>query len=173
MWWDMSSRHRTPPFAAPRNLVALGLSLGLCFAVYLAGGLLTGSSVKTWYPTLVKPALTPPPIAFPIAWSLLFLAMALAAWRVWRAVGWQRSRGAMALYALQLVLNIGWSWVFFGQQQIGWALAEIGLLWLAIAACILAFARHDRVAALLLVPYLLWVSFAAYLNLSLWQLNPA
>lgn len=167
------SRHRIPQTFSAANIGGLTLSLGVCFAVYLAGGLLTDTSVKTWYPELVKPALTPPPIAFPIAWSLLFLLMALAAWRVWRQVGWQQGRGALLLYALQLALNIGWSWLFFGQQQIGGALAEIGLLWLAIAACIVAFARHDRLAALMLVPYLLWVSFAAWLNFSLWQLNPS
>ena len=79
---------------------------------------------------------------------------------------------ALLLFGVQLVLNLGWSWLFFGQQQIGWAVAEIGLLWLAIAACIFTFARHDRIAAWLLLPYLLWVSFAVYLTFAIWLLNP-
>ena len=169
----MQSRHRAPPFTAPPSLLALALSLLACFGIATIGGAITAGSVSTWYPTLTKPALTPPALAFPIVWNILYALMALAAWRVWRQAGLARARGALALFALQLILNLAWSWLFFGQRQIGWAVAEIGLLWLAIAACIAAFARHDRIAALLLLPYLFWVSFAAYLTFAIWQLNPA
>lgn len=166
----MQTRHRAP-FIVPRSLFALALSFAACFAISVLGGAITAEPVKTWYPLLDKPALTPPDLAFPIVWTLLYALMAIAAWRVWRAVGLQRARTALLLFALQLVLNLGWSWLFFGRQQIDWALAEIGLLWLAIAACIFTFARHDRIAAWLLLPYLLWVSFAAYLTFAIWRLN--
>lgn len=167
------SRHRIPPtFSAP-SIAALVLSLVVCFAISAAGGAITARPVKTWYPGLIKPALTPPDIAFPIVWTLLYALMAVAAWLVWRQAGWRRALGALILFAIQLLLNLAWSWLFFGRQQIGWAVAEIALLWLAIAGCIAAFAGHDRSAAMLLVPYLLWVSFAAWLTFSIWQLNPA
>lgn len=166
-------RHRPPRFWDPRNLLVLAASFAGTFGIAALGAAVTAESVKSWYPTLAKPALTPPDIAFPIVWNILFALMAVAAWRVWRAVGVQRARGALGLFTLQLALNLAWSWLFFGQQQIGWALAEIGLLWLAIVACILAFVRIDRIAAWLLLPYLLWVSFAVYLTFAIWRLNPA
>ena len=169
----MPSRHRPPPFTDPRSLAVLAFSLAACFGISALGGAITAGPVKSWYPTLIKPALTPPDLAFPIVWTLLYAMMAVAAWRVWRQVGLKAARGALALFGLQLLLNLGWSWLFFGQQQIGPAVAEIALLWLAIAGCILLFARHDRIAAALLLPYLLWVSFAAWLTFAIWQLNPA
>jgi len=168
-----TSRHRPPPFTHPRSLLALALSFAASFGIAALGAAITADPVKSWYPMLAKPALTPPDIAFPIVWNILFALMAVAAWRVWRAAGLARARVALALFGVQLVLNLGWSWLFFGQQMIGAAVIEIGLLWLAIAGCMLAFARHDRIAAWLLLPYLLWVSFAAYLTFAIWQLNPA
>jgi tryptophan-rich sensory protein len=170
----MTLSHRASPLPAvfsARSLFVLALSFAACFAVAALGGAITAGPVKSWYPTLAKSVLTPPPVAFPIVWNILYALMALAAWRVWRAAGTQAARGALALFGLQLALNLGWSWLFFGRQQPGWALAELGLLWLAIAACTAAFARHDRIAALLLAPYLLWVSFAGYLNATIWLLN--
>lgn len=165
-------RHHAPAPLSPPSLRALLLSLAACFAVSALGGAITAGPVKSWYPALAKPALTPPDLAFPVVWTLLFAMMALAAWRVWRAAGWPESRAALALFGLQLLLNLGWSALFFGLQRPGLALAEIALLWLAIAATIGAFARLDRPAALLLLPYLGWVSFAIYLNFAIWRLNP-
>lgn len=159
-----------PAFAMP-SLAALGAFLVLCFGVATIGGAITSDSVATWYPTLAKPAITPPAIAFPIVWTTLFALMAIAAWLVWRANGLQGARGALLLFALQLMLNLGWSALFFGARQIGWALAELVLLWLAIAATALAFRRHDRRAAWLLLPYLAWVSYAGLLNALIWQAN--
>ncbi|MBS4049491.1 MAG: tryptophan-rich sensory protein [Alphaproteobacteria bacterium] len=169
----MQSHHTPPAFTHPRSLLALALSFAASFGIAAAGAALTAGPVKSWYPMLAKPALTPPDIAFPIVWNILFALMAVAAWRVWRAAGLDRARTALGLFGVQLVLNLGWSWLFFGQQRIGAAVIEIGVLWLAIAACMAAFARHDRIAAWLLLPYLLWVSFAAYLTFAIWQLNPA
>jgi tryptophan-rich sensory protein len=165
-------RHRIPQTYSAASIGGLVLSALVCFGVSALGGAITAGPVKSWYPDLAKPALTPPDIAFPIVWTLLFALMALAAWRVWRAAGLTRARGALALFGLQLALNLGWSALFFGLQQPGWALAELALLWLSIVACMAAFTRHDRVAALLLAPYLLWVGFAAYLNAAIWLLNP-
>lgn len=157
------------PAFSPRSLLALAVSLALCLGVSALGGAITAGPVKSWYPALAKPAITPPEIAFPIVWTLLFLMMAVAAWLVWRRGGWS---GALALFGLQLGLNLGWSALFFGAQQIGLALVEIVVLWLAIAATARAFARHDRRAALLLLPYLAWVAYAALLNALIWQMNP-
>jgi benzodiazapine receptor len=167
----MQTLHRPPPFTDLRSIAVLALSFAACFGISALGGAMTAGPVKSWYPLLAKPALTPPDLAFPIVWTALYALMAISAWRVWRASGLRQARNALLLFALLLVLNLGWSWLFFGQQMIGWALVEIGLLWLAIAACIVTFARHDRIAAWLLLPYLLWVSFAAYLTFAIWTLN--
>jgi tryptophan-rich sensory protein len=97
--------------------------------------------------------------------------MAVAGWRIWRRAGFSQERQAFALYGVQLVLNLTWSFLFFGLQQIGLALLEILLLLVAIIATTIAFWRIDKIAGLLFVPYMLWVSFATVLNSSLWLLN--
>ena len=97
--------------------------------------------------------------------------MGVAAWLVWRRRGFGGAAGALALFGVQLVLNAAWSWLFFGLRNPGAAFVEILLLWLAILATIAAFGRHHRLAAMLLFPYLAWVSFAAVLNFRIWQLN--
>lgn len=154
-----------------RSAAGLVLAFVVCFGIAGAGGLATASSVETWYRTLLKPSWTPPDAVFGPVWTLLYALMAVAAWRVWRAVGWEASRRALGLFTLQLALNLAWSMLFFWQRRIGFGLVDIAALWLAILATILAFRRHDRVAAWLLVPYLLWVSYASALNVALWQLN--
>lgn len=164
---------RPHPLSLPRSLFGLAVSFAACFTVSSLGAIVTAGPVRSWYPSLTKPAITPPDLAFPIVWTLLFAMMAVAAWRVWKVAGFGAGRGALALFGLQLALNLGWSVLFFGQQRIGLALAEIILLWLVIAATIRAFAGHDRAAAWLLAPYLAWVSYAAILNLLIWQMNPA
>lgn len=121
-----------------------------------------------WYATLNQPGGTPPDAAFPIAWTLLYIAMAVAAWRVWRVRGIGHELG---LFVLQLALNALWMPVAFGAQALGWALWVIIILWLAVAATLVAFWRADRLAGLLFVPYLAWVSYAVYLNAGLVWLN--
>jgi len=121
-----------------------------------------------WYEQLAQPAGTPPDIAFPIAWTLLYIGMAIAAWRVWAA----RGIGAeLGLFAIQLALNALWMPVAFGAHALGWALLVIAALWLALAATLAAFWRADRLAGLLLLPYIVWVSYAVYLNAGLFWLN--
>jgi tryptophan-rich sensory protein len=143
----------------------------LCFAAAAIGGRFTAMSVGDWYPTLAKPPLAPPAWVFGPVWTTLYTLMAIAAWLVWRRGGWRSQSGPLALFLVQLALNVAWSGLFFGLRSPGLAFGEIVLLWLAIAATASQFWRQSRAAALLLVPYLLWVTFAGYLNFGYWRLN--
>jgi benzodiazapine receptor len=154
-----------------RQAVVLIALLAASLGVGALGALATAQSVGTWYQTLAKPSFNPPDRVFGPVWTALYVLMAIAAWLVWRRAGWREARPALALFALQLALNLAWSFLFFGARWIGGALVEIVLLWLAIAATIAAFRRHSAWAAWLMLPYLAWVSFASLLNWSLWRLN--
>lgn len=121
-----------------------------------------------WYGGLAKPGWTPPNWLFGPVWSVLYLMIAVAGWLIWRA---QQAAGARWLWAAQLGLNGAWSPIMFGLQRIDLALAVIVVLWLSIAGLVVASWRPARLAALLLVPYLAWVSYAAALNLAIWRLN--
>jgi len=138
----------------------------------VVGSFFTAPSIPTWYVTLIKPEFAPPNWVFAPVWTILFLLMGMAAFLVWNK-GWERKnvRIALGIFGSQLILNTLWSIIFFGQQNPGLALLEIVLLWLAILATIIAFYKISRPAAYLLVPYILWVSFASYLNYSIWVLN--
>jgi tryptophan-rich sensory protein len=151
-----------------RGLLGLLLALALCFGAAASGALFPPGE---WYLGLERPALTPPSWVFGPAWTSLYVLMAVAAWLVWRERGLVGARGPLALFALQLALNAVWSALFFGAHAMGWALVEIVALWLCIAATALAFRRVKPLAATLLVPYLLWVAFATWLNLGFWRLN--
>ena len=155
---------------------ALGLAgfVALSFAVAGAGGAITATSVGSWYPTLAKPAFNPPDWVFGPVWTLLYAMIAVAGWRVWRLRGWTRNGAldpALLAWALQLGLNLCWSFVFFGARMIGAALVEIVVLLAAIVVTVQLFRRVDRLAAWLLVPYAAWVAFATLLNAALWRLN--
>jgi benzodiazapine receptor len=152
------------------RLGALVLAVGICLLVGAIGGWVTATSVKTWYPTLAKPSFTPPDWIFGPVWTVLYVLMGIAAWRVWRA-GSGRAGGALALFAVQLAANLGWSIAFFGLRQIGAALVVIVVLEAMILATVVRFGRIDRLAAGLLVPYALWVAFATLLNAAIWRLN--
>jgi len=141
----------------------------LCLAVGGSSGYFTAAGVGAWYDGLVKPSFQPPKWLFGPVWTVLYILMAVAAWFVWREAGLMN--GAMALFALQLLLNFAWSFIFFSAHRIGLALADIAALWLALAATIYAFALVDVRAAWLLAPYIAWVSFASVLNLAVWRLN--
>ena len=127
---------------------------------------------QSFYGELAQPSWAPPAWLFGPVWTALFTAMGVAAWLVWREGGLGERRGALGLFVAQLVLNGLWSWLFFAWQLGGAAFVDIVVLWLLILLTTLAFWRARPLAGALLVPYLLWVSFAAALNYALWQLNP-
>ncbi len=165
----------TPPPPAPpsglRSGIALALALAASFSAAAIGGLATADGVRTWYPTIAKPAWTPPAWLFGPVWTALYTLMGVAAWRVWRRDGLREARLPLAVFALQLVLNAAWSLLFFGWHRPGLAFAEILVLWAAILATTVLFSARDRLAAVLFLPYLAWVTFAAALNFALWRLN--
>lgn len=155
--------------AIKRNYVqSLIVFLIICFAVAGLGSLATTPNIPTWYATLNKPSWNPPNWLFGPVWTLLYAMMAVAGWLVWKRVGWGT---AIICFAVQLALNLAWSFIFFGAHQTGLAFLEIVLLWLAIVATIISFSSVSKTAAGLLTPYLLWVSFAATLNFTIWRLN--
>lgn len=151
--------------------VVLVASVAVCELAGIVPSLLTADDVATWYPTLAKPAFTPPSWVFGPVWTTLYLLMGVALYLVWQSDRGRLRRAALALFAVQLVLNAGWTLVFFGERAIFGGLVVIVALLAAILATIATFARIDRRAAALLVPYLLWVSFATALNVELWRLN--
>ncbi len=155
----------------PLRLPALGGWLLLTFA-FAAIGAYASAQAGEFYMQLDRPAWAPPAWLFGPAWSALYLLMAIAAWRVQRAATPDSARPALTLYVVQLAVNALWAWLFFAWQRGTWAFAEILLLWVLIAATIIAFSRRDRIAGLLLVPYIAWVSFATCLCYSIWQRNP-
>lgn len=136
------------------------------------GSLFTTPSIAGWYAGIIKPELNPPAWVFGPVWTTLFVLMGIAAFLVWRkGYGRKDVKIALGLFYGQLILNTLWSIIFFGLHSPGGAFIEIIFLWLAILATIIAFAKISRPAAWLLLPYILWVSFAAYLNYSIWILN--
>lgn len=151
-------------------LTLLASVLG-CELVGAAGSVFTAASIDSWYVDLARPALAPPNWVFGPVWTTLFAFLGVALWLVWRAVPAPGTRRALGLFAVQFALNVAWSAAFFGLRSPVAGLVVIGALWLAIVATIRAFDRVDRRAAVLLVPYLLWVTFAAYLNYGFWSLN--
>lgn len=155
------------------NIIKLVISIVVCQGAGVIGSVFTTRAIPTWYAALQKPAFTPPNWLFAPAWGTLYLLMGIAAFLVWR-VGLENKQVKTALYffLIQLVLNTMWSVVFFGMQSPLYGVIVIIILWVAILLTILKFARISAVAAWLLVPYILWVSFASALNISVWLLNP-
>lgn len=145
--------------------------LALCF---LASGVGAVASINasSFYGELAQPTWAPPSSVFGPVWTVLYAMMGIASWLVWRPAGFRANRFALTLFLVQLAVNALWSWLFFAWHQGLLALFDIALLWLLIALTILWFWRVRPLAGALLTPYLLWVSFAAALNFSVWQLNP-
>jgi translocator protein len=152
-------------------VVAMLVSMGVCFAAAALGGLATYPNIDNWYASLNKPAWTPPDAVFGPVWMMLYFLMALAAWLVWRCRARASVRGPLALFGVQLGLNAAWSWLFFGLHSPGGGMIDIVLLLAAIVATLAAFWRRSRVAGILLVPYLAWVAFAGILNFAIWRMN--
>jgi tryptophan-rich sensory protein len=142
--------------------------IGFLVLTFLAPAAGVGAMPGEWYRSLAKPSWTPPPWLFGPAWTFLYVSMAVAAWGVWRKVGWS---APVRWWLLQLILNAVWTPLFFGLRQPGLAFTEIILLWLAIAVTLVKFFKTVRWAGVLMVPYLAWVTFASALNFAIWRMN--
>jgi benzodiazapine receptor len=160
------------PVMRMQSLGALLIFLVICLSTGFLGGLLTRPAILSgWYDSLTKPFFTPPAWVFGPVWTLLYLLIAVAAWLVWAGRVRHPVRIPLMIFFAQLVLNILWSALFFGAQRPGWAMVEIIFLWIFILGTVILFWRVHRLAAMLLVPYTMWVSFAVVLNGALWWLN--
>ena len=137
-----------------------------------ASGAVATMQAGEFYTQLVRPEWAPPPSIFGPVWSVLYALMGVAAWLVWRVDGFRSAWLALSLFIIQLVLNALWSWIFFAWRHGGLAFWDIIVLWIGIAATMVVFYRIRPLAGALLIPYLAWVTFAAFLNFSLWRLNP-
>jgi benzodiazapine receptor len=151
-----------------RDVLGLTAFVALCFGVSVLGGRAAVSALTEWYPALRKPSWTPPGWVFGPAWTLLYPLIAVAGWMAWRE---GHARIGPLLFLLQLALNAAWPWLFFAQRRPDLALVCIVALWVAILGTAVAFWRSSRGAAILLLPYLAWVGFAAALNHAIWRLN--
>ena len=147
------------------DLLPLAGFFAACFLTSLSGAIFKPGP---WYDALKKPWWRPPNWLFPPAWGILFIMIAISGWLVWREAGFGF---ALVVYTIQLVINFGWSGLFFGLRRLDLALYELMALWLSILACIIVFAPISTTAAWLMVPYLAWVSFAGYLNFTMLKLN--
>ncbi len=150
--------------------IGLGAFIAICFLAAAIGSWFTAASVNSWYPTLMKPAGTPPAWVFGPVWSMLYVLMATAAWLVWKRSSADVTL-ALAFFFTQLALNATWSFLFFGLRRPGLALLEIAVLLAAIIATTSTFAQVSRPAFWLMTPYVAWVSYATFLNLGIWRLN--
>lgn len=147
-------------------------SVSGCLLAGFLGSFTTMDSVSTWYADLSRPSFTPPDWAFGVVWPILYIMMGISAFLIWnKGIVSKQAKVALGLFVLQLILNGLWTPIFFGLHMMALALAEIILLWVAILMTILAFWRISKVATYLLIPYILWVSFAIALNAALWHLN--
>jgi tryptophan-rich sensory protein len=171
----MTLRQRTHRLPHDRPRLSLVLAVLAVELVGAAGAVFTAQGLASWYGTLQRPALAPPNWVFGPVWTTLFALMGVAVWLVWRRLDSprtaRRARVALAVFAVHFLANLGWSAAFFGLQSVDFGLAVILVLLALIALTIRTFDRVDRRAALLLVPYLLWTAFAAYLNYRFWVLN--
>lgn len=155
-----------------RDIVEAVLSIVVCEGAGLIGSLATFPSIPTWYASLEKPAFNPPNWLFGPVWTTLYALMGIAAFLVWRqGIRKREVKIALGIFLVQLVLNSLWSIVFFGLNSLLGGLVVILPLWVAILLSIVTFYRISKTAGVLLIPYILWVSFATILNFSLWQLN--
>jgi len=154
--------------SSTESILGLIVALALTFSAAYVGSRFPPDD---WYAALSKPAWNPPGWLFGPVWGILYLLMAIAAWLVWRKSGFSGAAVPLGMFVLQLGLNAAWSWLFFGRQELGLALIEILVLWGAILGTLIGFWRVNPISGILLVPYLLWVTFASFLNFTLWRLN--
>ncbi len=143
----------------------------ICLAAGRLGAAITEPALETWYSGLAKPDWTPPDVVFPVAWSLIFLLIGIAAWLVWKTAERGEARLPLTLFFGQLIINVLWSFCFFGQRNPFLGLVCLGALFVAVALTTLAFLRVSQIAGWLFLPYLLWLGYAAALNFAIWQMN--
>ena len=160
-----------PSLSMQKQILGLVGWLVLSFAASAVGAV-ASIQAESFYAQLAQPVWAPPPWVFGPVWTVLYALMGIAAWLVWRSGGFRANRQALVLFLLQLAFNAVWSWLFFAWHLGVLSLADILVLWILIVATLVSFWRVRPLAGALLIPYLLWVSFAAALNYSLWQLNP-
>jgi tryptophan-rich sensory protein len=154
-----------------RQVIGLVVSVGICLGAAGIGSFLTTPAIAPWYANLRKPPWTPPNWLFGPVWTVLYLSMAVAAWLVWRHAGLSFARLPLTLFIIQLALNVAWSGIFFGLRVPGAAFLEVVLLWIFILLTAMAFWPVSRTACGLMVPYLVWVTYASALNAAIWRLN--
>ena len=148
------------------------LSILVAEAVGALSGFLTREGMKLFTDAVAQPPLSPPPLLFPIVWTILYALMGYGSARIWLSTPSPDRSRALNLYAIQLVVNFFWSLIFFNAQAFGFAFFWLLLLWVLVLLMILAFDKVDPLSAKLQVPYLIWLTFAAYLNFGVWYLNP-
>lgn len=153
------------------NTVKLIIAIAVPLLVGFSAGQFTAAEIPTWYASIKKPSWNPPSWVFAPVWTTLYVMMGIAWFLIWKAPATEMKKWGMILFVLQLVLNFFWTFIFFAKHQPGAAFIEIVVLWLAILCTIIAFSKINKTAAWLLVPYISWVSFAAILNYTIWQLN--
>ena len=154
-----------------KDILGLAVALAACYGAAALGGLFTAGAVQDWYPTLARPSWNPPAWVFGPVWTALYGMMAAAVWLVWLERHRRPGAAPLVLFGVQLALNAAWSPLFFALRRPDLAFADIVLLWLALVVTVWLFLKRRAAAGLLLVPYLLWVSFAAALNFTIWRLN--
>lgn len=154
-----------------RQILGLLVWLVICYSASAVGAV-ASIQASSFYAELVQPSWAPPSWLFGPVWTLLYGMMAVSVWLIWRSEGFKANRMAISWFFFQLLLNSLWSWLFFGWHLGAFSFVEIIFLWVAIVATIICFWRVRPVAGALLIPYLLWVSFASALNYAMWQLNP-
>ena len=155
--------------ALGKNMLGFAGWLGVTFAAAWIG---SRYMPGTWYASLVKPSWNPPNAIFGPVWTVLYALMGISAWLVWKKAGFNGAGAALILFVVQLVLNALWSYLFFGLHRPDMAFLDIIALWAAVLVVAALFWRVDRIAGGLMVPYVVWVTFASYLNYVLWRLNP-
>lgn len=150
----------------------LAISIIVCLAAGFIGSIFTNRSIPIWYESLKKPSFNPPAWLFGPVWTALFILMGISLFLIWKiGLNYNGVKTALIVFGIQLILNILWSILCFGLRAPLAAFIEIIILWILILMTILIFYPISKAAALLLLPYILWVSFASVLNFSLWQLN--
>jgi tryptophan-rich sensory protein len=154
------------------KIVKLIVAIVICQLAGVIGSIFTVSSIPTWYASLQKPAFAPPNWLFGPVWITLFTLMGISLYLVWDQLDKKEAKKSIVIFGIQLVLNIFWSVLFFGLKSPFYAFIEIIILWVSIAFTIFKFYKISRNAALLLIPYIVWVSVATILNYYIWILNP-